>query len=263
MMATRTKAQLRTLIKRQLGWPIVKLEISDEQIDDNIDIATTEFITWAVGQSTQETFFTILLSGGQNYYDMPNGVTEVISYNFCNSGSGGINTLFSVENYMFNSGDVGVLRGGATSLIDYHIGLDFLKTLNRYTPDDYNFKYHQARNILEIQPTPPTGNSFLIGDVVYDSPGFVLIRSFMIRGSQITNSTETDWLEDLYGEGWVREYAVALTKVTLGLIRRKFFSFNVMGTQGLALDGSELISEGKEEIEKLETQLKAEEVYEG
>ncbi len=45
------------------------------------------------------------------------------------------------------------------------------------------------------------------------------------------------------------------------MIRRKFANFNSIGNTGISLDGSELIQEGKEEIEKLEETLREEENY--
>ena len=78
-MAT-TKKQLAEKIKRRLGYPMVKVELHPRQIEDAIDYARDKFIKWATGQATSETFFTLLLSAGQNFYDLPVGVTEVLSY---------------------------------------------------------------------------------------------------------------------------------------------------------------------------------------
>jgi hypothetical protein len=47
------------------------------------------------------------------------------------------------------------------------------------------------------------------------------------------------------------------------MIRRKFASFSGLGGQGIALDGSELIGEGKEEKADLELTLRDEECYDG
>ncbi len=62
---------------------------------------------------------------------------------------------------------------------------------------------------------------------------------------------------------WIFDYATALSKQNLGLIRRKFGSFQGLGNMNVQMDGDALMSEGKEEIEKLEEQLRTEEVYTG
>ena len=56
---------------------------------------------------------------------------------------------------------------------------------------------------------------------------------------------------------------VALSKISLGIIRRKPSSFSGLGSHGVGLDGDSLISEGKEEKDALEETLRDEEAFEG
>jgi hypothetical protein len=262
------KSELVIRIKRRLGYPMIKLEINDDQIEDNIEYARTKFIKYAFGNATQEVFFTQMLSAGQHLYDMPGGVVEVISYTADAVNTGGINTLFTLENYFYSQGMFSLLNPASNNgytLIGYHIARDFLETLDRYTPDAYNFKYHKKANKLEIQPPPPSGNALVIGDYTYDSPGFVLIKAVMISGSTL----EDDWEDldsvdnELYESQWVEDYALAMTKHTLGLIRRKFANFSALGNQGTSLDGDSLVSEAREEMEKLSDDLDKKETYKG
>jgi hypothetical protein len=49
-------------------------------------------------------------------------------------GLGSVNQLFTVQNYMLNSGMLNFLQGGGSGdLLEYHAGLDYLDTLNKYT----------------------------------------------------------------------------------------------------------------------------------
>jgi hypothetical protein len=68
---------------------------------------------------------------------------------------------------------------------------------------------------------------------------------------------------DLYSAQWTEDFAVARAKEILGLIRRKFASFNALGNQGTALDGEALVREGQEEQRTLLEKLVKEEVYIG
>jgi hypothetical protein len=266
------KSKLKDRIKRFLGWPIIKIELDDSQINDNIEFARNQFIKWAAGHSTQETYFTKMLIGGETLYDMPGGVTEVIGYDTYVNEMGGINTLFTIENYLYNQGMFAILNaggGGDYNLVSYHIALDFLQSLQRYSPDTYSFKYHKSTNQLEIQPSPPSGNSLFALDengveTEYDSPGWILVRSFMISHASLSGSnyTLTD-NDDLYNSLWVEQYSRALCKITLGYIRRKFASSTLLGNQGTALDGDSLVSEGSAEKEVLEEALRQKEAYIG
>ena len=52
-----------------------------------------------------------------------------------------------------------------------------------------------------------------------------------------------------------RQYCLALSKETLGLVRSKFSTVPIPGTD-LTMNGSDLVSQGREDQEKLKTTLK-------
>lgn len=280
-----SKAELAEKIKRRLGAPVVKVELDDIQIYDAIDYAKEKWVKWGAGNATVETYFTVLLLANQNFYDLPIGVVDIVDYD--DNGRGyGINTLFTVENFLYTRGTFdGLLwanRGYGNGIIDYHIAIDFLETLDKYTPSIYNYKYHRYTNQLEVQPYPPSGNSIeVVNDqgqtVTVDSPGYLLVRSYMIEGSHYagmeTNMTQSTYKRtglysgstdtNFYTSDWIFDYALAECKIVLGAIRRKFAQFNSIGNIGLTLDGDQLVSEGKEEKERLEETLRLEEGHEG
>jgi hypothetical protein len=262
------KSELVTRIKRRLGYPMIKIEMNDDQINDNINYARTKFIKYAAGQATQEVYFTMMLSGGQSLYDMPDGTVEIIGYDCNNSDLGGINTLFTLGNYLYSQGAYGILGPGTQSggfyIISYYIFRDFMGTLERYNPDGYRYRYHRSANLLEIDPAPPIGGSFVLNDIEYDSPGFILVRANMIDGSILPDYAGINSLDNnLYESQWIEDYSTAMTKLTLGLIRRKFANFSALGNQGASMDGGELISEAKEDISALEDSLLLRENYVG
>lgn len=57
------------------------------------------------------------------------------------------------------------------------------------------------------------------------------------------------------GKQWIRRFALALSKETLGLIRSKLSSIPIPGAE-VTLNGSDLISQGKDEQEKLREEMK-------
>lgn len=266
-----TKQQLAQKIKRRLGHPLIKVELDNSQLSDAIDYARDKFIKWATSQATQETFFTMALSAGQTVYDLPVGVTEIVEYNDTGNATGGINTLFTVENFLFNQGMYQSLfstAGGGYTMISYHIARDFLDTIHRYTPSRYSYKYHRYQNQLEVQPPPEAGNSLTITqngvDYVIDSPGFILLRAFMMEGStNVDGWQKGSSNNDFYVSDWVFDYATAEAKEIMGRVRSKFANFSSIGNVGISMDGSELISEAKEEKERLHERLQLEESWEG
>jgi len=270
----KSKSDLADLIKRRLGAPVIKVELTTQQIFDCIDYAKDKWIKWGVGNAMVETYFTVMLNAGQNFYDLPIGVVEIVQYED-QGAQWGINTLFTVDNFLYSRGvyDPMIWTGGyGYSLVNYHIARDFLKTVDKYTPSIYNYKYHKYTNQLEVQPAPPSGNALEVGGVTYDSPGFILVRSYMMEGSHYagmeSDPSQSTWKRgdsdsNFYTSDWIFDYALAESKILLGRIRSKFAQFASIGNIGISLDGDQLISEGTTEKERLEETLRLEEGHEG
>lgn len=252
-----TKNELRNWIKRRLGYPMVRIELHDTQIDDCIHTARYEYIKWAAGNITQEATFALPLSAGIAEYDLPSGVTNIVKAKGYNTSVHGINTLFSVENYLYNKGILAFLDNlSGYTWLDYHIALEYMDLIDKYIPDYYNWRYNSIKNTVTIKPTPAL-DSFNVG--------YLIIHSYMLEG---TDENTTEISEDIYNRVWdsvwVQKYSLAVAKQTLGLIRRKFANFTSIGNEGISLDGDALISEGKEEMEALEEKLKdGSETYHG
>jgi len=249
-----TKDEMVERIKRRLGHPVVKVELDDTQIIDNINFAVQKWKKWAIGAATVEKYMTMALSAGQVFYDLPPEVTEVVNYSTEQAGS--INTLFTIENYLYNQGlyDFITNTHGEYSLLSYHIARNFLEDLRKYIPDAYNYRYHRYTNQIEINPPPPSGGQMIIQGTNWNSPGMILLRTYVVE-------TEVD--KNLYDEDWIFDYSTSLSKRNLGLIRRKFENFQSIGNIGISMDGSSLIGEADTELEKLEETLRLEEPFDG
>lgn len=252
------KEELKEWVLRKLGYPMVRVELHDSQLEDCLKKSRDEFIKWASGNVTDEVFFTMELSSGINEYELPAGVTEVVKVKQFDTAGGGINTLFSVQNYLYNTGVLSFLDSiGTYGLLDYHLALDFIDTLDRYIPDKYIWRHNKHKNTLILKPTP-------VIDYTDDNIGYIMIHSYMVNNTnEDTKELGDDIFDAIWGETWVQEYSLACAKETLGMIRRKFENFSSIGNEGINLDGESLISEGKEEKEKLEERLRNEEPHMG
>jgi len=304
-----TRAELRERVRRNLGHPMVKVELCDQHIDDAINIARDQWIRWAVGNSTEERYLTLLLLPGKWLYDLPAGVTEVVNYkdDFGGGGTmgsahtyerGGPQELFTLDNAMYMSGFMNAnMYGGsqtgiqAYNMINYEIARQTLGTMEYYWTNKYHWYYHKSTNQIEIKPQIPCDTqNYLTLEVTMDgklttmenpscteelsattvqSPGFALLKVMMIEGSALPSyvppssgttvrsifNISENYSDYLFNEPWIIEYVTALSKITLGLIRRKFSSFSALGNASISMDGDSLMSEGKEEKKSLEDEL--------
>lgn len=246
-----TKSELKEKLKRKLGFPYVKVEITDDQLEDSISDAIDKFCEFAIGNAVSEYYFTLPISAGISEYEMPKGITDIIDYEEGGYVSG-INTLFTIENYFYSNGILNpdsFVNGNG--LIGYQQALDFLETLARFTVDSYTYRFSRFDKKLSLTPVP-------------DKNTYLLIRSYAYTGSFLNNWNWEDYENKLCNEKWIQEYALALLKINLGYIRRKFSNGSgSIGNVGITLDGSELLSEGKEEKDKLEEELDEKYAFDG
>lgn len=254
-----TKTQLKEHIKQHFGYPYVKVELSDDQLNGFILRARNMHLKWAAGNQTFECFFTKIIEADTINYELPAGVTEIIDMNDSSNNLGTANQLFTVQNQMVMTGMLQSLNSSSFSLIDYHLGLNYLDELNRYTVSSYAWRYHNYNNTLTLSPMPSATDN-------WDSSttNYMLLRAFMQEGYEVGDETvDGEYIESLYNDPWFQEYCIALSKITLGYTRRKFGGPSPIGNTGIELDGADLISEGNEEKQRLEEELRDNEVYEG
>lgn len=244
--------------------------------------------------------------GPQTLFSLDNAMYMAGFMNFYTgggySGYGGLQGGYGGH----GAGSQGAYIGGGSfgmyNLVTYQLAQQMLGDMEHYHVNTYNWIYHRSSNQLELQPNPPcvnssltittdlNGNWMVMDDpldcstlsagttaTTFKSPGFVLLRTYMIEGTDLpTYSPPTsgerihsifnisdNYSEALFSETWIIDYATAASKVTLGIIRRKFAGYSAMGGQSIALDGDSLVSEGKEEMRELMDALDLKHAYEG
>lgn len=310
-----TRNELRQRIVRNLGGGMVKTELCVEHIDDAINTARDLWITWTAGDAHQEVYFLVMLKAGQNVYDMPAGLVDVLAYRDHWGGIGSIGmgagfdselatygtagwytgpeqgstAFFSISNDSWQGLGYGAGSGGPNGLytmVDTYLALGHLELIQRMRHDKYQWRYHKFANKLEIIPTPECGNSLQVGipssggcpnqfdDYTYvDSPGFIMVRGQMLAGSTLPTyvpsvsgtfdpdgksyfpQADENYLEHIYSHPWIIAYSTAYAKQTLGIVRRKFASNTSLGNATISMDGDALISEAREDMQRLEDEL--------
>lgn len=260
------RADFISRIYRDFGAPYVKVELSDEHINDAIDEMMNMYKQWAIGNIVKETYLIVPLEVGKSHYKLPDTVQTVVSYKD-NAKLGGINTLFTIENYLYNKGILNPFEWANTGsgILSYHLALDFLDTIDKYTVDTYTWIYHNHTKTLEISPAPTEETATNLSGLYATDAHMIMIRTYALMGTSMDTGSDTTSAADyeIFEKPWALKYTRALCKKTLGMIRRKFSGFQSIGNTGIDLDGDSLISEANEEIRDLEEQLKIEEVYEG
>jgi hypothetical protein len=130
----------------------------------------------------------------------------------------------------------------------------------RVRRSNYSFKINGTK--IRIYPMP-TGNQ--INKQLFMRVGFApdpldppFTDDTIIGVSNLSNIPFGDLTYtnvNSIGRQWVRQYTLALSKVLLGHVRSKFKSIPIPNTD-IQLDGTDLVSEGREDKKDLETKLR-------
>jgi hypothetical protein len=270
-----TFAKLAERIARTLGYPQVNIEAHQDQVMDNISIAiemfskfggyTEEFLVFKSslyergkglaidklfsitpelaathtaspsGSSTTSTSSTAVSAGFDYDLDSYRKVIDVFSFE--EGSTTGINTLFTLEQTLAQQTYFSYAMGKyGFDLVSWYTLKNWLDVRSTLLSQKHYFKFDSSQQRLYLTPEPggPTRASF-----------YGLIGAYVEKP-----------VRELVKEVFVYQYALALTKITIGRIRGKYSGTALFG--GGTLNHGELLSEGLSEKEKLETQL-----YEG
>jgi hypothetical protein len=117
-------------------------------------------------------------------------------------------------------------NGGIFDLGQYYMARQNLEDANRITGREKHWMYMNGK--IKVFPVKLAADSKTIG---------------VLYGKLLTP-------EELENDDWIRDFSVASAKTILGTIRRKFSGFSAAGGAATS-DGSDLISEGKQEMADL------------
>lgn len=217
-------------VKRQLGHPIIDVELDEDQIKDAVKEALAHYSkvkpyrateSFSVGPGITRHVWTT--KGVRGVYDVqikpaqegllaPNIESQMLSGAFAYYGVRA--PMYDIRYYEYLRQWAKIASRQLSSEPDYHMD------------DDRS------------------------GIWIY-APGTDAKVMAVVTLDHLTPETIPSW-----DQAWFRKYVLALSKRTLGAIRRKF-SVILGANKDIALDGSAVADEAKTEIEKLEQDLQA------
>jgi hypothetical protein len=254
---------LSVRIQHQLGAPLINLEITDQQMYENITDAIEYFTKWA-GYTEEYMIFDSKLyvpgvgikvddlinrthrvtnrvtnvtsvTGVNDYeydYDLASYRKVVDCFSFDKGEDTGINTLFTLEQAMSQSiySSYMVAGNAGFDLVTWEVLKGFIDTRDKVLAMKPHFRFDSRNQILKIIPEPQTMHTYL---------GVV--------GCYIEKP-----IKDVIKERWVQKYVHAQAKITICRAREKYTGTNLFGGGSV---NTNMLAEGLAEKEKLEQEL--------
>ena len=258
MAVPSTKATLKSYCLRALGFGVIDINVSDDQIDDRLDEALQYFaeyhydgvermylkhqITSAdITRATSDTSttatdvvdssVTATWKEGNGYIPVPPAVLSVV--NIFPITDSTTSNMFDLR-YQLRLNDL--YDFSSTSIMEYQMTLQHLDFLEHVLVGEIpiRFSQHQQRLYLDMDWN---------NDIEVDE--YIIIECYR----KLDPTSFTDVFNDMY----LKRYATALIKRQWGANLSKFNGVTML--RGVTMNGDTLYSQAQEELQRLEEQI--------
>jgi|TARA_Y100000816_G_scaffold11570_1_gene7626 hypothetical protein len=243
---------------RALGFGVIDINVSDNQVDDRIDEALQYFAQYhydgvekmylkyeitqddidraasndtTTATDTVDSSVTATFKEGKNFIPMPSSVVSVIQiFPFDDQTT---NNMFDIR-YQLRLNDL--YDFSSTSIIHYQMTMKQLDFLSHILVGEKPIRFNQHQNRLYLDMD--FANDIDVGE-------FLIIECYR----KIDPSTYADIFDDIY----LKRYATALIKRQWGANLSKFQGVQLLG--GVEMNGETIYTQAQEEIQKLEEEI--------
>ena len=256
MATPSTRETLKQYCLRNLGKPVIDINVDDDQVEDRIDEALQYFAQYHVdgvermylkylvtaaditrmttdaSESVTENSITTTYKRADNFLVVPSSVISVVNV-FPLSDRANLN-MFDVR-YQLRLNDL--YDFSSTSIVHYQMTMQHLDFLDHILVGEKPMRFNQLSNRLYVDMdwgTDITAGEYLIFEVY----------------RKVDPDTYTDLYDDLY----LKRYVTALIKRQWGQNLSKFSGTAMLG--GVTLNGPELFSAAIDDQQRLEEEIR-------
>ena len=230
------RRELMDSLRRQLGYPVVEVELDNVQFDTCVNIALETYRQRAAG-AYRRGFFFLNIEPGMQQYLMTNKtigynriVTVTAAYRFTSAflssahGAGAYGQI--VLQHLYNM--------GTYDLTSFFLVSQYVEQLEHLFATRLTFSFHENNRMLSFYTAFTRAERVLLDCMV--------------------ERTEQDLITDRYSKIWIERYALAEAMMMLSQIRGKFASLPGAGG-GVSLNAAELVTLAQSYREDLLQQL--------
>ena len=256
MAVPSTRETLKQYCLRNLGKPVIDINVDDDQVEDRIDEALQYFAQYHVdgvermylkyevtqadvtrmttdsSESITEDSVTTTWKQGNNFLVVPSSVISVVNV-FPLSDRANLN-MFDVR-YQLRLNDL--YDFSSTSIVHYEMTMQHLDFLDHILVGEKPMRFNQLSNKLFLDMD--WSNDITVGE-------FLIFEVYR----KVDPATYVDLFDDLY----LKRYTTTLIKRQWGQNLSKFSGTAMLG--GVTLNGPELFSTAIDEQQKLEEEIR-------
>lgn len=236
MASVTSREQLKDYCLRQLGAPVIEINVDDDQVEDRIDDAF-QFYREYHFDAVEKLYLKHEITANNisnQYIEISNAVVGVERvFPFMNKSTG--TNIFDIK-YQILINDLYTLM--STDLIYYTAVRQELELINQLLVGQKPIRFNRHMNRLHIDMD-------WVADVV---PGtYIIVECWRIL--------DPDVYTDVYNDMFLKRYATAQIKKQWGNNLKKFAGVQLPG--GVTLNGEIIYQEATEEIRQIETEIQS------
>ena len=229
-----TRDQFKEFCLRDLGKPVVDINVDDEQVEDRIDEAITYYRDYHF-DGTEHVFYKHQVTQtdvDNKYITVPNEIIGVVR-SFAIGDTYSVNNLFNIR-YQIHLNDI--YNSLLSSVVPYYMAMQHINFLEEIFVGQQPMRYNRHINRVNIDTN--WADKIEVGK-------FMVLEAY-----QIVNP---DTYTDMWNDRWLKRYTTSLIKRQWGTNLKKFEGMQMPG--GLTFNGQKIYDEAMDEITKLEQEM--------
>lgn len=237
-----TREEFKDHCLRRLGFPVIDINVDEDQVEDRIDDALSKFADYHYDGTTNE-YLAIAVTEGNianSYVTLPDsiiGVRQVLPINGTYNSSSGSAVDFNIFdlNYQLRLNELYDFT--SSSYTYYYIARSHIRMLEMLLTGEAPIRFNKRQNRLYV-------------DMSWEarlSPGGFLV----VECQKVLDPTE---YPRVWNDNWLKSYATQLIKKQWGTNLSKYGNYVLPG--GMVINGEKIYLEANEAVEKLEEELR-------
>lgn len=229
-----SREEFKQYCLRALGYPVITIEVSEEQLQDRIDDALLKYQDYHFDGS-EHVYYKIHVTASDianQYFSIPTdfvGITRI----FRIGNAPNVSNLFNIR-YQIHLNDL--FDYSAASFTPYVMAMRHIETLEEIFVGEVPIRFNRHNNKLYCD---------------FDWAQDVIEGQWIVADGYRIVDPETN--TGVWQDQWLKKYAVALIKRQWGINISKFSGMNLPA--GVMIDGTRIVAEANEEIKELDADV--------
>lgn len=235
MAKPNSRSTLQDYCLRNLGAPVIEINVDEDQLEDRTDDAIQFYQEFNSDAVIREYIKHELTSSDitNNYITLADSVTSVVRMLKINASSG--STLFDMG-YHMRMNDIFMLQGLGTQMQEFTQAQQKLSLVDHLLNSNEHIRFSRHMNRIHMDEG--------FGDL--KAGEFIVLEVF--------NIIAPDTYTDVYNDHYLKKYLTALIKRQWGANLMKFQDFQLPG--GITMNGRQIYEDAIEEIQGLEEEAR-------